>query len=163
MRTRFWVALGGNVGQPRELFEWARTRLQECFLLEASSDLYATAAIGGPEQPDYLNAVLCFSGGGNPAEVLRTLQGVEAEAGRKREIRWGPRNLDLDLILFESEVIESDFLTLPHPRAWQRAFVLAPLADLNPELRHPVSGVAVSEALTAALAGGQRIRRLGAW
>lgn len=157
------MALGGNLGDPRELFRWARMRLQEHFLLEASSDLYATAAIGGPEQPDYLNAVLRMNGGQNGAEVLRVLQQIEAEAGRERLIRWGPRNLDLDLILFESEIFESEFLTLPHPRAWERAFVLAPLADLDPELSHPVSQITVKAALKTALDAGQEIRRLGAW
>lgn len=160
-----YIALGANLGQPRETLRWAVERLALLGRVEAVSRLYRTAPVGGPAgQPDYFNAALRLRTGLGPLPLLEAMHAIEARAGRVREVRWAARTLDLDLIVYQSfaqagvmqaeaepssVVQDTPRLTLPHPRAWQRGFVLAPLRDLEPMLRHPVSGQTVSEALEA--------------
>lgn len=109
------------------------------------SPVYETAPVGGPEgQGPYLNAVVRLWLTGSPAEVLDVAQALEATAGRTREVRWGPRTLDVDVLLLEAERVEDGALVsirvdtaelvVPHPRLYERAFVLAPLEDVSPEL-----------------------------
>ena len=111
-----------------------------------SSSLYQTAPVGGPgDQPDYLNAVVALRPKTlKPEALLEQLLGLETQRGRERHVRWGARTLDLDLLTFGQEVRESEFLTLPHPRMMERAFVLAPLCEVvrevAPDWRHPVTG-----------------------
>jgi 2-amino-4-hydroxy-6-hydroxymethyldihydropteridine diphosphokinase len=135
------VGLGANVGDPgrtlraavRELTTWSpRARL---------SHIYRTAPVGGPSQPDFLNAALRLRFPGAPRELLERLLAVERRAGRVRIERWGPRTLDLD-ILWVSELTLSDSdLIIPHPRLRERAFALRPLLDVAPEASDPRDGV----------------------
>ena len=142
-----YIALGANLGEPLETLRWARGELAALGGLEISR-LYRTAPVGGPPgQPDYLNAAVRLRASLPPQELLTALHAIEAGAGRVRRERWEARVLDLDLILYGNRVQAGPHLTLPHPRAWDRAFVLAPLADLNPGLCHPVTGEGVREAL----------------
>jgi len=114
----------------------------------ATSWLYRTAAVGGPSgQPDYLNAALSLDTPLSPQALMLALLGAEALSGRVRLERWGPRVLDLDLIGYGATVLATPRLTLPHPRAFERPFVLAPLADVAPEWRHPATGETVQAAL----------------
>lgn len=121
----------------------------------ASSSLYQTAPVGGPGgQPDYLNAVIALRPKtSRPEELLRQLLELEAERGRERSQRWAARTLDLDLLIFGEEVREGEFLTLPHPRMMERAFVLAPLCEVtrlayrDDVWRHPVTNVNACETL----------------
>lgn len=99
--------------------------------LVAVSSVYATDPVGGPAQPEYLNAVVTVDTEADPAELLALLRRVEAAAGRTRELRWGPRTLDVDLLAVGSLTVDTEELTLPHPRAHERAFVLCPWAEVD--------------------------------
>ena len=106
----------------------------------AVSPVYETAPVGGPAQPDYLNAVLIVATGRGPRDLLAATQAIEAGFGRVRAERFGPRTLDIDIISYDDEVSDDPVLTLPHPRARERAFVLAPWHDLDPGARLPGDG-----------------------
>lgn len=128
------MALGGNLGESRRILAAGRRRLEEQLLPGSrASGLYGSAPVGGPVQPPYLNAVIVGESDRSPEEILTCLLRLEAEAGRIRTVRWGPRSLDLDLVAVEGEERDSPTLTLPHPRARERLFVLAPLVELWPE------------------------------
>ncbi|MFC6591599.1 2-amino-4-hydroxy-6-hydroxymethyldihydropteridine diphosphokinase [Deinococcus lacus] len=148
---RAYIALGANLGDTRRTLETAAEQLGTLGVLRGVSRLYRTAPVGGPlGQPEYLNAAVSLDTDWPAAELLVALHQVEAQAGRVRAGRWGARTLDLDLICYGEQVCGSDTLqelTLPHPRAWERTFVLWPLADLDPDLRHPVTGESVMQAL----------------
>jgi len=116
----------------------------------AISPVYETEPVGGPPQPDYLNAVVAVETALSPRELLGVAKALEAEAGRPPpapEHRWGPRPLDIDVLMVGDERVEDPDLVVPHPRIHQRAFVLAPLADVAPEL------------VVAPSAGWQGVRR----
>ena len=133
------------MGEPLEHLRWARRRLESLGKVVKSSSLYRTAPVGGPEgQPDYLNAVVALNPKTpEPETLLGRLLRLESERGRERNVRWGARTLDLDLLTFGEEVRASDFLTLPHPRMMERAFVLEPLCEVvrevAPDWRHPLT------------------------
>lgn len=143
-----FVALGANLGEPLVTLRRARADLARLGTLTGVSALYRTAPVGGPPgQPDYLNAAVRLQTDLPPEDLLTALHAIEARAGRVRRARWEARTLDLDLILYGSVLRDMPGLTLPHPRAWERAFVLAPLADLDPALAHPLTGETVAAAL----------------
>ena len=119
----------------------------------AVSPVYETAPVGGPDQPDYLNAVLVIETGLAPRDLLAATQRIEADFGRVRAERFGPRTLDIDIISFAGDVSDDPVLTLPHPRAHERAFVLAPWHDLDPAASLPGRG-AVAALLAGALLTG---------
>jgi 2-amino-4-hydroxy-6-hydroxymethyldihydropteridine diphosphokinase len=130
--------------------------------LVALSPVYETVPVGGPPQPEYLNAVLIAETTLPATALLRRGQAAEAAFGRVREEVWGPRTLDVDVIVYGDVVSDDPELTLPHPRAWERAFVLAPWLDADPDAEIPGQG-RVAELLAAAVArnGGQAgVRRL---
>ena len=106
----------------------------------AISPVYETAPVGGPAQPDYLNAVLAVRTALGPRALLAATQGIEADFGRVRAERFGPRTLDIDIISYDGEVSDDPVLTLPHPRAHERAFVLAPWHDIDPAASLPGHG-----------------------
>ena len=106
----------------------------------AISPVYETAPVGGPAQPDYLNAVLAVRTALDPRALLAATQGIEADFGRVRAERFGPRTLDIDIISYDGEVSDDPVLTLPHPRAHERAFVLAPWHDVDPAASLPGRG-----------------------
>jgi 2-amino-4-hydroxy-6-hydroxymethyldihydropteridine diphosphokinase len=114
----------------------------------AISPVYETAPVGGPAQPDYLNAVLVIETGLAPRDLLAATQRIEADFGRRRVERFGPRTLDIDIISYDEEISDDPVLTLPHPRAHERAFVLAPWHDIDPAATLPGRG-----AVTTLLAG----------
>ena len=112
----------------------------------AASRVWDTAPVG-PPQPRYLNAVLALETGGTPQELLFALKDIERGALRRRDQRWGPRTLDLDLLLFGDAMVRTPSLTVPHPRLKERRFVLAPLAELAPDVLVPGAGKTVSALL----------------
>lgn len=146
-----WIGLGANLGRPRQTLEQALIALRALprSRLVATSPSYWTAPWGLEDQPEFLNAVACLKTELEPLQLLRALLAIEAGLGRKRDgERWGPRELDLDLLLVDDQQIEEAELSLPHPRLHERAFVLLPLADLAPELDIPGLGT-VTELLEA--------------
>jgi 2-amino-4-hydroxy-6-hydroxymethyldihydropteridine diphosphokinase len=133
--ARAFIGLGSNVGDRRRHLRAAVTGLPD---VVAVSALYETEPLGGPHGQDpYLNAVVELDTDLSPRELLELGRRLEAAAGRTREVRWGPRSLDVDVLLVGDQVLETDDLVVPHPRMWERRFVLAPLADLAPELVPP--------------------------
>ena len=142
--TRAFVGLGGNQGDSFRVLEQAQTALDELphTVLVRRSHYYRTAPVGDSDQPDFLNAVVVVETGLAPLALLRAMQRIESQLGRTRERtrRWGPRTIDLDLLLFGHEVIREQDLTVPHPRMGERAFVLEPLAELAPDQEVPGLG-----------------------
>ena len=132
---RAYVGFGANLGRPAEtLRAAAREVAGRAGEIVAASPIYVTDPVGGVEQPRFANAVACVSTRLAPERLLDLLLAVEAEFGRVRDVRWGPRTLDLDLLWYDGEERDEGRLTLPHPRAHEREFVLRPLADLEPRL-----------------------------
>jgi len=140
------IALGSNLGDSRATLEGALIKLDQTsgITVKSCSSWYKTAPIG-PSQPDYLNRCALLEVEQNPQELLKTLLGIEQEFGRVRKEHWGPRTLDLDLLLFDDLILETPDLQIPHPRMTQRAFVLVPLAEIAPDWIEPVSRLRVSE------------------
>lgn len=141
-----FVALGANLANPvaqvRAALE-ALTRLPESRLLRASS-LYRTAPVGIHGQPDFINAVAVLETSLLPNALLSALFEIEAQFGRRRDFRHAPRTLDLDLLLYGDETIDTPELKLPHPRMHLRAFVLAPLLEIAPDCAIPGRGSAAA-------------------
>ncbi|MFP5347255.1 MAG: 2-amino-4-hydroxy-6-hydroxymethyldihydropteridine diphosphokinase [Actinomycetes bacterium] len=133
------LALGSNLGDRLTHLQAAVDGIAREDGLEvvAVSPVVETEPVGGPEQADYLNAVVLVRCRLSPRNLLARCQRMEAEQGRERSIRWGPRTLDVDVITFGSLLSSAEDLTLPHPRAHERAFVLAPWARLDPEATLP--------------------------
>lgn len=149
--TRAFIALGANLGEAEATLRDALAGLRSLGEVRGVSALYRTAPVGGPPgQPSYLNAVAELETDLPAADLLAALHTLEAQAGRTREVRWDARTLDLDLIVYGDQLSDAPTLTLPHPRAWERAFVLAPLSDLAPYLAHPRTGETVADALARA-------------
>jgi len=132
--SRAVIALGANLGDARAALSGAveALRARDGVEILAESSVYVTAPIGGVEQPDYLNAVVVVETDFAPFALLAVLHEIENAWHRTREVRWGPRTLDLDLIDFEGVVSDDPVLTLPHPRAHERAFVLVPWLEVDP-------------------------------
>ncbi len=127
------VSLGANIGDPRANLDLAVALLREATDVIAVSSYLQTKPVGGPEQPDYLNAVAIFESELPAKDLLAVLNGIETAMGRTREIHWGPRVIDLDLIQYGGLLVSDEKLTLPHPRAHERRFVLAPWFEIEPE------------------------------
>jgi len=127
------IALGANIGDPKEQMDIAISLLRESLEVTAVSSYFTTAPVGGPEQPDYLNAVAIAESDLPASELLALLHGIEKVLGRERIEHWGPRTIDLDLIQYGSILSYADELLLPHPRAHERRFVLEPWAQVEPD------------------------------
>lgn len=187
-RVRAWIGLGANVGQPEATLAAAVATLAVLpgVRLRAVSPLYATAPVGPADQPEFRNAVVALDvpAGPDPATgalaLLVALKAIERSFGRQERERWGPRELDLDLLVFgrwagsvvrpanarSDDPAKRDLpLTVPHPESRGRLFVLAPLADLAPRLVPPGWGETVARAAARqrAIEGEGAVRRLGDW
>jgi 2-amino-4-hydroxy-6-hydroxymethyldihydropteridine diphosphokinase len=127
------VALGANIGNPREQLDVAIALLREAAEVKAVSQYYETKPVGGPEQPNYLNAICILESELPATDLLALLHGIEKSLGRERKEKWGPRTIDLDLIQYGSLLSKAQELELPHPRAHERRFVLEPWAELEPD------------------------------
>jgi 2-amino-4-hydroxy-6-hydroxymethyldihydropteridine diphosphokinase len=148
--VRAYVGLGSNLGDRAAyllLGLSALSRLPKTHLLRLSP-VYETAPVG-PPQPPYLNMVAELETELSPKGLLAEMLRVEKALGRERRERWGPRTLDLDLLLYGDLVLEEEGLSVPHPRLHERAFVLVPLLDLLPEGRHPLLGQSFAELLAS--------------
>ncbi|TSA47845.1 MAG: 2-amino-4-hydroxy-6-hydroxymethyldihydropteridine diphosphokinase [Actinomycetales bacterium] len=140
------VALGANLDDPQSALELAIALLREATDVIALSSFYITKPVGGPVQPDYVNAVAIIESDLPALELLHLLQGIEKSMGRIRVEKWGPRVIDLDLISYGSILSQAEELTLPHPRAHERRFVLEPWLEIDPEAHLLTHGL-VSEIL----------------
>ncbi len=127
------VALGANIGNPSEQMDLAIAMLKDATDVVAVSTNYTTKPFGGPEQPDYINAVCILESDLPALDLLSLLQGIEKSLGRERIERWGPRTIDLDLIQYGSLLSKAEELELPHPRAHERRFVLEPWHEIEPD------------------------------
>lgn len=126
-----YIGMGSNLGDRRALLRYGARQLER---VTAVSPLYESDPVGGPQQGPYLNLVVAVETSLDPFQLLDRCLAIEAGAGRQRRERWGPRTLDLDVLLFDEVEIRSPQLTVPHPRMWERRFVLQPLADIAPAL-----------------------------
>jgi 2-amino-4-hydroxy-6-hydroxymethyldihydropteridine diphosphokinase len=157
-----FVALGSNLGDRLDLLGRAVELLsrEPGFSVRAVSSVYDTAPVG-PPQPRYLNAVVRLTAFTGAAATLKRLHAIEEALGRVRRERWGPRELDLDLLFFGDQVLDGP-LEVPHPRLHERAFVLVPLCELCPDMRHPLLG-RTAGALLDGLSTAERagVRKLG--
>ena len=144
------IALGGNVGDVRARFDAAVDAIcrQAAATLMARSADYETPPWGGVAQPTFINACIAIETERDPQTLLGALHAIERMFGRDRaqETRWGPRTLDLDLIAYDDFALDTPELTLPHPRLFERAFVLVPLAEIAPD--RVIAGRSVREALS---------------
>ncbi|MEH2922627.1 2-amino-4-hydroxy-6-hydroxymethyldihydropteridine diphosphokinase [Samsonia erythrinae] len=149
--TRVYLALGSNLAQPLQQVRAALTALDavpQTRIVRCSS-LYRSRPLGPQDQPDYLNAVVELETGLAPEALLDRTQAIEREQGRERKAhRWGPRTLDLDILLFGDAVIQTERLTVPHYDMKNREFILYPLAEIAPELVFP-DGEPLTQRLTS--------------
>ncbi|MEM7726412.1 MAG: 2-amino-4-hydroxy-6-hydroxymethyldihydropteridine diphosphokinase [Cyanobacteria bacterium P01_A01_bin.45] len=148
-QTQAAIALGSNLGKSLTTLENAIQSLNETtgITLTSHSDWYRTKPVGGPPQPDYVNACALLKVELDPHKLLETLLEIEQQFGRERKERWGARTLDLDLILYNDLILNTPNLQIPHPRMRERAFVLVPLAEIAPNWIEPVSGKTITQLL----------------
>lgn len=142
-----YLGFGSNVGNRASLIRRAIEMIEQEpeVRVRAVSDLFETRPVGGPQQRNYLNAVIEIETTLAPGALLDRLQEVEALLGRRRLVRWGPRTVDIDILLFGERVIETARLVIPHPRIGERGFVLEPLSELAGDVVHPTTGQSISE------------------
>jgi len=158
-----YLALGSNLGDRQRNLAVALLRLEPLVRIEAVSSLYETEPVG-PAQPKYLNAVCRGITGLAPRALLRHVQEVEREIGRRPDwTRWGPRPIDIDLLLYGDLVVDEPELRLPHPELPERAFVLVPLAELAGEVRHPLLGESIAALASKTDASGVRKHADAGW
>lgn len=134
-----YLGLGANLGEREETIKQALKKLaaQPTIEVTAVSSLYQTAPVGMTDQPDFLNAAAAIRTTLTPQELLACILQLEQQLGRVRTVRWGPRTIDIDILVFGSKEINQPQLTVPHPRLEKRLFVLVPLAEIAPDLRLP--------------------------
>lgn len=155
--TEAFVALGANLGDRAASLGEALHAIGSFGEIVRVSSMYETEPVGLADQPTFLNAVAQISTGLNARQLLTHLLDIEQSLGRARTVRNGPRVIDLDLLLYGSSVIAEPGLEVPHPRLSERRFVLAPLAEIAPELVHPVLGLTMAK-LFSQLPQGEWVR-----
>ena len=148
MATVF-LALGSNVGDSRQYLAKAVELLGRQVHGIVQAPLYASKAVGYTDQPDFLNSALRGETDLAPEALLDFVKGVEQEIGRIFRFRWGPREIDIDIILYDDLQLTAPKLTVPHPRFRERDFVLRPICDIDPDAQDPASGKSVRELLAA--------------
>jgi 2-amino-4-hydroxy-6-hydroxymethyldihydropteridine diphosphokinase len=159
VRETAYLSLGSNLGDRAANLRAAVAQLDVAGRLLAVSALYETQPVDVPDQPWFLNCVAAIETDKTPRELLRLALQVEAAMGRLRMREKGPRKIDIDVVLFGDRVVNEPGLKIPHPAMHQRRFVLEPLVEIAPEVRHPELGKTARE-LLATLGSGQTVRRL---
>lgn len=143
---RILLALGANLEPRRERIEEAMRLLELEALADARrSSMYATEPVGYTDQPDFLNAAITGTTSLVAEELFRVCKDIERRIGRQHRDRWREREIDIDIILYGVQVIDTPLLTIPHPRMHERAFVLDPAAEIAPDMIHPVLGTTIGQ------------------
>ena len=158
-----YLGLGSNLGNRERNLWLALRRLEPLVRIEDVSSLYETDPVGIEDQPAFLNAVCRTVTGLQPKALLRHIQDVEHEIGRRGGERWGPRPIDIDLLLYGDTVTNGNGVVVPHPEMAARAFVLVPLAEIAPDVVHPALGKDARSLAQAVDASGVRVRANRGW
>jgi 2-amino-4-hydroxy-6-hydroxymethyldihydropteridine diphosphokinase len=158
MRKRVYVSLGSNLGDREANLKTAIQRLDEVGQVIADSSFYETEPVEFTDQPWFLNCVVVLETEKMPRQLLKALLKVEQAMGRRRTQNKGPRNIDIDILLYGDSVVDTKGLTIPHLALHERRFVLEPLVEIAPEVRHPVLNKTIRE-LRDELAAGQVVRK----
>jgi 2-amino-4-hydroxy-6-hydroxymethyldihydropteridine diphosphokinase len=159
MPTLAYLSLGSNVGNREAQLRDARAKLATLGRVVEESSFYETEPVEYTQQPWFLNCALALETSKTPQQLMDEILRIEEEMGRRRLQKKGPRSIDIDILLFEDTILDSKGLTVPHPFMHQRRFVLEPLAEIEPELLHPVLKKTIRE-LRDALPPGQAVRKL---
>ncbi len=144
-----YLAMGSNVGDTKQHIADAQELLCEAIDCGESALLYTTKAVGYTDQADFLNTAVCGETTLTPKELLKFIKGVEEKIGRTKTFRWGPREIDIDIIFYDDLVLDEPGLTIPHPRLAERDFVLQPICDMCPDFVDPRSKKSVKTLLEA--------------
>ena len=144
-----YIGCGSNLGNREALLNNSITLLGETEGIKVTSvsPFYNTEPVGYTDQPDFLNGVVELETILSPEDLLTVCMNIEQELHRKREIRWGPRTIDLDILLYGNQIIETEELSIPHPRMHERYFALKPLSDLTPDMVHPIKKISIKKLL----------------
>lgn len=142
-----YLSLGSNLNDRFANLRRAIDELQQVVTITAVSPVFATEPWGEVDQPPFLNICVAVSSDLSPRDLLHRVKEIERRMGRVESYRWGPRLIDIDILFYDRLIVQDDELTIPHPRIAERAFVLAPLAVLIPDFRHPQTGLTVEEML----------------
>ncbi len=165
MQKIAYLSLGSNMGDKITNIENAIKAIGavEGIRITSISSSYETEPWGKKDQDNFMNVVVEIASELSPLELLENLQKIEIKMGRQRLEKWGPRNIDIDILLFGDEVLGSQKLTVPHPYMRERLFVLIPLAEVNSEIKFPDDGMDIKEVLIRAIAreGNQKIIKIG--
>lgn len=159
MPNLVYLSLGSNVGDRETQLRDAHSRLGGLGRVVAVSSVYETEPVEFTEQPWFLNCAIRLETSLAPQQLMNAILDTEQQMGRVRRHRKGPRSIDIDILLFGNEIIESQELTIPHPAMYQRRFVLEPMAEIAPKVVHPILKKTIRELLDA-LPPGQAVRKL---
>jgi 2-amino-4-hydroxy-6-hydroxymethyldihydropteridine diphosphokinase len=158
LREKVYIGLGSNLGQREGFLQSALHGLHQSERIELLkiSPVYETEPVGFPDQDHYLNIVAHIKTDLPPQELMDQLEGIESKVGKKAEFKNGPREIDMDILLYDQEVLETDKLIIPHPGLNRREFALRPLLDLDPKVIEPTTGTPYSVYL-GRIAGGKMV------
>jgi 2-amino-4-hydroxy-6-hydroxymethyldihydropteridine diphosphokinase len=153
MKRVVYIGLGSNLGDKKENLEQALKMLESADEVRITrvSSLYQSEPWGIKDQDDFLNQVIEIETGLEALDLLHLLQTIEIDMGRRRDAKWGPRNIDLDVLLYGDEVLQSEALQVPHAHMRERLFVLLPLQEINPDIVFPDDGTSLREVLVRVL------------